>query len=367
MTGKHSSGASWRTILALSATFAAYLMGSGFATGQEAMQFFGAHGSYGLAGIALVFCCFIYACHTLLGTGQRLALTRNEDVFRHYCGSVIGVFLTWYTMIFIVAVHAVMLSGAGAALAGSFSTPPLLGSLTMMVLVAITLLLGLGRIIDVMSLVGPLVIGLTLTTALASLLQSDGNLSQAHQQIMDLKLLKASEHWSTSSLLYVGLAMLGLASFLPALGAGLASRRDTLKVALLGPALFSISLAGVVAALILGIEKTQSVGVPILALASELFSGYEQILALVIFLSIYSTATPLLWTVVVRLSPEGTRAYQLWVVALSAIGLAGAFLLPFAELVNIIYPTVGYAGLLFLTCAVVTDLRGTWPGSSVRQ
>ena len=359
MTGKHSTLGSWRTVFALSATFAAYLMGSGFATGQEAMQFFGAHGSSGLAGITLVFCCFMYACYTLMSTGQRLGLTRNEDVFRHYCGSVVGVFLTWYTMVFIVAVHAVMLSGAGAALAGAFSAPPLLGSVTIMVLVATTLLLGLGRIIDVMSLVGPLVIGLTLTTALVSLLRSDGDLSQANEQIMGLELLKASDHWTTSSLLYVGLAMLGLASFLPALGAGLASRNETLKVALLGPALFSVSLAGVVAALILGIEKTQSAGVPLLALASELFTGYEQVLALVIFLSIYSTATPLLWTVVVRLSAEGTRAYQLWVLALSGIGLAGAFLLPFAKLVNIIYPTVGYAGLLFLSCAIVTDLRRT--------
>ena len=357
MTGKQPSLSSWRTVFALSATFAAYLMGSGFATGQEAMQFFGAHGGNGLAGIALVFCCFVYACYTLMSTGQRLGITRNEDVFRHYCGSVVGVFLTWYTMMFIVAVHAVMLSGAGAALAGAFSAPPLLGSVTMMVLVAITLLLGLSRIIDVMSLVGPLVIGLTLTTALVSLLRGDGDLSQANEQIRGLELLKASDHWTTSSLLYVGLAMLGLASFLPALGAGLANRSDTLKVALLGPALFSVSLTGVVAALILGIEKTQSVGVPILALASEFFTGYEQVLALVIFLSIYSTATPLLWTVVVRLSAEGTRAYQLWVVALSGLGLAVAFLLPFAKLVNIIYPTVGYAGLLFLSCAIVSDLR----------
>ena len=71
------------------------------------MQFFAAHGLAGLAGVALSLVCFSYVCLTLFSSGRIHQLSRNEDVFRYYCGDYLGVFLTWYTMIFIVAVHAV--------------------------------------------------------------------------------------------------------------------------------------------------------------------------------------------------------------------------------------------------------------------
>ena len=114
------------------------------------MQFFAAHGLAGLAGVALSLVCFSYVCLTLFSSGRIHQLSRNEDVFRYYCGDYLGVFLTWYTMIFIVAVHAVMLAGAGAAIGQTFQVSGWPGSLVMGILVAATLILGLKQIVSVM-------------------------------------------------------------------------------------------------------------------------------------------------------------------------------------------------------------------------
>ena len=43
----------WKNVLKLSGAYMAYLIGSGFATGQEVMQFFASYGKAGIAGIVL--------------------------------------------------------------------------------------------------------------------------------------------------------------------------------------------------------------------------------------------------------------------------------------------------------------------------
>ena len=85
---------SWLVVLKIAGAFTAYLIGSGFATGQEAMQFFAAYGALGVLGAALSLALFIYICASLMLAGKHYQLTRNEDVFRFYCGDYVGVFLT---------------------------------------------------------------------------------------------------------------------------------------------------------------------------------------------------------------------------------------------------------------------------------
>jgi len=348
----------WLTVLKLSGAFMAFLIGSGFATGQEAMQFFAAYGRNGVLGAILTVFLFIYLCGSLMRAGKRYGLKRNEDAFRHFCGPYIGVFLTWYTMIFIVAVHAIMLAGAGATLQQAYAIPVWLGSGLMAVLSAATLLLGLNRIIEVMSLVGPLIVVLTIAVAVMSLCDGGAELAAGAKLAPQLEILRASPHWLFSSLLYVGLTLPGMASFLPAMGATAGSAREIGFSAVLGPTLYIGAMVLVVLALLANIEAVFEAQVPIMALASNVLPLYGTVFAVVIFLGIYTTVTPLLWTVCERFSEERTPKYRVLVVCLTLVGLIGGSLLPFGKLVNLIYPTVGYAGLLFLACAIFTDIKG---------
>jgi uncharacterized membrane protein YkvI len=94
-----------------------------------------------------------------------------------------------------------------------------------------------------------------------------------------------------------------------------------------------------------------------MALANKVLPMYGIVFAIIIFLGIYTSVTPLLWTICSRFADEGTSRYRGLVVGLTLVGLFGGTLLPFGKLINIIYPTVGYAGLLFLACAIFCDMR----------
>lgn len=345
------------SILKISGAFVAFLIGSGFATGQESMQFFVAHGYQGIIGALIVLAFFIYLCTTFMSTGKRLNFKCNEDAFKHYCGNVIGTGLTWYTMVFIVAVHAIMMAGAGATLNESYGIHPYIGSGIMALASMITLLFGLKKIVDVIGTIGPLIIILSIAVGIMTLMEHADHIHENVKAIPEMGLLSISDNWLMSCLLYVGLNVPGLACFLPALGTTAPNQKDIHISAIIGPLFFIGALIIIAFALISNITHVDGKMIPVMALASDVLPLYGSIFAIIIFLGIYTTATPLLWTVVTRFSEEKTRKYHSLVVVLTMIGYIGGLTLPFNKLVNIIYPTVGYAGLLFLSLAVITDTK----------
>jgi uncharacterized membrane protein YkvI len=148
-----------------------------------------------------------------------------------------------------------------------------------------------------------------------------------------------------------------LASFLPAVGTTIKQDREIVYSGILGPILYSGALILVSLALISSITEVNGQMIPILALASSVLPIYGAIFALIIFMGIYSTVTPLLWTVCARFAEDKTPKYNVLVITLTSIGLLGGTLLPFDKLVNLIYPTIGYTGTLFLIFAITKDLR----------
>jgi len=357
MNNNKAKSVDFLNVLKISGAFMAFLIGSGFATGQEVLQFFVANGLKGVLGIAIILIFFVYLVNTFLKAGKELGLKRNEDVFKHYCGNIAGTFFTWYTMLFIIGIHAIMLSGAGATLNQYYGLPQIVGSGTMAILSMATLLLGLNRIVEFIAGIGPVIVAMTIFIAVAVLLGSPGGVSQGNEIIPGLNLLSASPNWILSGFLYVGLSILGLASFLPAVGTTIDNEKDIPYIAFLGPLFFTCGLALVSLALISQIDEINGQMIPVMTLANSVLPIYGTIFAGIIFLGIYSTATPLMWTVCARFAEDGTRRYRFLVVILTSVGFFGGILLPFDKLVNLIYPTMSYAGIAFLIFVVSKDLR----------
>jgi uncharacterized membrane protein YkvI len=85
----------------------------------------------------------------------------------------------------------------------------------------------------------------------------------------------------------------------------------------------------VVVALIGNIDLLFNKEVPILILATKALPIYGSIFALVIFMGIYTTVTPLIWTVCRRFFEERTESFNLLSISLTLICLLGGNLLPF--------------------------------------
>ena len=333
------------------------LLGSAFASGQEAMQFYVAFGVYGLLGCGVTFVLFTYIAYSLLQAGRTHKLISSEAVFKFYCGPYLGAFFTWYALLFIASIYFIMLVGAGATLHQAYGLPEILGRSVMGVLAVATILLGLTRIVDVLGFVGPLLIAITVAIAVWTLMVNATDLASNIDMIPAMNILKSTSNWFASSIIYVGFSLMGLASFLPAVGTTLPSKRDTVFASILGPLLFMGAMLLVSIALMSKISDLQGVQMPVMHLAIFAKAELGIVFAVVIFLGIYTTASPLLWAVCAKFSSEKKLQFKAIAILLTLLGVVGGGILPFDRLVNLIYPTVGYAGAIFVLFVVAKDLR----------
>ena len=220
----------------------------------------------------------------------------------------------------------------------------------------ITLLLGLNKIIEVLGVIGPIIVILTLATAVSTILDDSLSLKEGILLSDGLEILRASENWFFSAILYAVFSLPGLYGFLPLVGATIKSNFEVKGVALLGPFLFISAMTIVVLALIGNIQSVYNAEVPILILATKVFPVYGSIFAAVIFLGIYTTVTPLMWTICRRFADEHTLRFRLLAISLTLICWFGGNLLPFGQLINLIYPSIGYIGLILMACLIYKDV-----------
>lgn len=101
-------------VLQIAFTYIGTVVGAGFATGQEILQFFTQYGKWATITIGLSTLLFVW-----LGTKMMLIAhdTRSrsyEDLNKHLFGQKAGKWITWITLIVLIGVNSVMLAGAGS-------------------------------------------------------------------------------------------------------------------------------------------------------------------------------------------------------------------------------------------------------------
>ena len=86
MEGKTSS----KNILKFAGAFVACAIGSGFATGQEIMQFFTAHGMLSILGSLITMVLFSFLGGTIMKHARELELKLPGQIVKYYFGDTFG-------------------------------------------------------------------------------------------------------------------------------------------------------------------------------------------------------------------------------------------------------------------------------------
>jgi len=345
------------SVLKIAGAFIAFLFGSGFATGQEVMQFFVSAGIAGVGGAVLFLVLCTYLAVTLLLAGQRYQFHNVDEVFRHFAGDRLGRLFSWYTMLLLFSVYALMLAGAGSVLHEQYGIPVYVGSGLLSAVVLFSLFFGLHELIDVIGTIGPLLALFVLTIAITTLLQDPGAVAVGAATIPRLEMLRASESWWMSGLLYTALNVYGLFSFLPSVGATIENRKELILAGILGPVVYATALGVTILAFISLLPEVNGRLIPMLHLVNNTLPALASVFAWVVFAGIFTTTAPVLWIVLVRFTPDGSRRYKWLALALSVIGFFACQVLPFDRLLNLIYPTVGYFGMLLIGVMITKQIR----------
>lgn len=336
----------------------AFLIGSGFATGQEIMQYYASYGFWGLFGTgAVVLVLISFVAVQFLTVGRREQFDKPSQIFEYYAGKYVGKFFDYFSILFVFLSFTVMVSGAGAVFDEHYNLPTWIGGFGLTILVAITVLFGLNSLVDVIGKIGPVIVVVAVGLGVVGIVSADTGLLAGHNLVGDLEVQQASNHWIVSGLSYVGFCMLWLAAFLTALGKTVPTHREARAGGLAGGAVFSIACIIVGMGLLANIERVAGMQIPMLVLASDVAPVVASLISLMILAGIYTTAIPLLWTVSSRFFPDGTRKYKVLTIFLALLGTVIGLWLPFDEMVNIVYVLNGYVGAVLLAIMIVVAIR----------
>ena len=136
--------------MVLSGAYISVCIGSGFATGQELLQFFS---SQGLISLVAGFICMMIMCYCgykLLYIGKTNTLRSSNDIFTYLFGTNIGNIFKIIIPVFSLCSFIVMVSGAGSAMNQYYGINKTLGG-TMLALVSLfSVMLGMNKVLDIL-------------------------------------------------------------------------------------------------------------------------------------------------------------------------------------------------------------------------
>jgi len=336
-------------VLTYAGAIVAFLIGSGFATGQEILQYFTSYGYWGVFGTGLLVLVLIsYVCVEFFTVGQAKQFERPSMIFHYYCGRHLGTFFDFFSVLFVFLSFTVMVAGAGAVFQEHYGLSKHIGGIGLATAVGITVWFGLKSLVDVIGKIGPLIVLIAVGLGVLGIVANPGGIAEGNALLPQLELTRASTNWVMSALSYVGFCMLWLAAFLTALGRTAHSRREAASGGLLGGIVFSAACMVVGLGLLANIARVNGTEIPMLVLADDLSPVLASGISVMILAGIYTTAIPLLWTVSSRFFADRTPRFKYLTLALAAAGTVIGLLLPFSQMVNVVYVINGYVGILLL-------------------
>lgn len=336
-------------ILTYAGAIIAFLIGSGFATGQEILQYFTAYGFWGIFGTGLlVLLLMTYVAVEFFVVGQAKKFARPSEIFHYYCGKHLGTFFDYFSILFVFLSFTVMVAGAGAVFEEHYGLSKFIGGIGLAAAVGISVWFGLKSLVDVIGKIGPIIVVVAIGLGLLGIFRNLEGLAQANALLPSLNLTQASTNWFMAGLSYVGFCMLWLAAFLTALGKTARSRKEAKAGAMLGSIAFSVACIIVGLGLLANIVNVGGTEIPMLVLAKDVSPILAAGISVMILAGIYTTAVPLLWTVSSRFFADKTPKFKYTTIALAVLGTAIGLILPFSQMVNIVYVINGYVGIVLL-------------------
>ena len=373
------------TMLSIAGGFISYTVGSGFASGNEVLQFFGSWGiptCFAAIAGAVFITLLSTVCLYIIGTKK--SFEKTSDAYLYVGGKVLGRFFQLFTFVSLFGTFMIMFSGAGSLLHQQWGFPQWVGSVLMGIVAAVVVVGGLDTVEKVLGSAGIIILVYVLVFGAISLFYPTSDISQAdavpqaveegivyQANLMALPplsyvigLQKYNSPW-LEGMLYAALCLVNGVPFYLAQGRRLNNVKEAGISGLMSTVLF-YGCAGFVLILILfnfadvvDLESGKMQPFPALAAIHKIWPAGSWTYVLIIFIGIFTTTTGFLWVLQEWLFPGQirTRKTNTFVVIMVIFGICLGSVLPFSVLINFIFPISGIVGLIITVCLVIRTIQ----------
>ncbi|MBA9086356.1 putative membrane protein YkvI [Fontibacillus solani] len=327
-------------VMQIAFTYIGTVVGAGFATGQEILQFFTRYGKWGALMIIIATLLFVWLGTKMMLLAHDIKANSYEDLNRKLFGDVIGRALSLFTLVVLIGVNSVMLAGAGSVFMENFGLPYQIG--LWITLIATYLLLGKG--IDGVMKLNSIVVPMMIILSLAIIANTAGSPGAARFLTLDTE--KGLLGVWASPFMYAAFNLSMAQAVLVPIGSHAPNRKTIISGGLIGGAGVGFMLMAGHYALSANMPGIVQFEIPMGSIAQQLGSVTKVVYILLIFMEIFSTFVADIYGITLQLKPriQLDRKF-ISITILFICYLTSQF--GFSALLSVLYPLFGLFSLLW--------------------
>ncbi|HLR70112.1 MAG TPA: hypothetical protein VK085_01625 [Pseudogracilibacillus sp.] len=341
-------------VLKIGSAFIGVIVGAGFASGQEILQYFTSFGYMGMFGAIVATVLFAYLGMTLTKLGSRLQAESHKKAIYEISGRYLGIIVDIVIIFTLFSVGVVMIAGAGSTVHQQFGLPVFVGSLIMTILVILALMLKVDKVIGVIASITPFLLLFIVIISVYSLFTME--LSFAELKPIAESQEKSFPNWFISAINYV--------SFNIAVGAGMAlvtggSEKDE-RISSIGGFIGGLGIGVMIIlaylAIFSKIDVVHAYDLPLLKIVEDISPLLAIFMSIILFGMIFNTALGMFYGFVARFFEMGTKTAYLAIIITVIAGFILSFV-GFTTLVSKFYSIIGYLGLFLIFALIYAPFR----------
>lgn len=314
------------TVLMTALAFVGLVVGAGFSTGQEVIQYFISFGSIGIVGAVLSGVVMAVGGLVIVQLGSYFLAEDHFKVFRNVSHPVISRFLDVSVTLTMFAMGFIMVAGAGSTLQQHFGLPSWMGS-------------GLT----------PLVVLAVLAAFVYTMLQLPVDTS-SFDEIARQSETPVRPRW-LSGINYACMNMMLAVSMSLVIGGNLPNTREARWGGFLGGLMCGLLVVMAAVLLYLRIPQVADSSVPMLTTFETIHPAAASGVVVVIFLMIFNTTIGMFYALGRRLTAERPQ-HNRWVFPLVCLAGYAISFVGFSTLMSYLYPVIGYIGMFMIALFV---------------
>jgi uncharacterized membrane protein YkvI len=331
----------WGAAFQIAAVYVGTVVGAGFATGREIVEFFSRFGFIGLIGMLLSGYILIFLGSKLMVISARINAKSYEDFNEFLFGKTFGKVINLLLLIMLLGVCAVMLAGAGAVFQEQLGMSKAIGVIITILLSIVVMMVGIKALFAVNTLVVPLMITFSFILMVLSL-----RLPHFLEQLLYIPYVEDGWKAVVSPFSYTAFNLALAQAVLVPVAAEVKDEK-TIKVGgmLGGAALTIILIAGHLTLIML--PNFMSYEIPMAIVMKNLASGLYWIFVLVIYGEIFTSIIGNVYGL--------EKQLKKYIAIPKMITVAGIFLITYllslfeyGRLLSYLYPIFGYISLVFI-------------------
>ncbi|MUT66263.1 hypothetical protein [Paenibacillus sp. NEAU-GSW1] len=328
-------------VLQIASTYMGTIVGAGFATGQEILQFFTRFGYWGSLTIALATAMFIWLGSKMMLISSDIQAKSYEDLNKALFGEKYGRWISHFMLLVLLGVTAVMLAGAGTIFYENWNISYQAGLLITIAASYFLLRKGMNAILMVNAIVVPLMLLFTVVVMIDTF-----NTPGAGRFISLKSDYSALAAWA-SPFLYTAFNLSMSQAVLVPLGAEIRDRKTIVLGSWVGGIGIGFMLLAGHIALSVHMPGVQQFAIPMGGIARQLGHTVQLIYVFLIFAEIFTTLIADIYGLTLQLQERLKWSRS----ALTLLILAFCFVasqIGFGPLLSTLYPLFGLISLGWL-------------------